>query len=393
MEQNNCRTDGKPRGWRTLILEDCATLVRRTILPSDAGDLPYIGLEHIRKGGMRLLGHGKASEVTSMKTHFQHGDILFGKLRPYFCKVVIASFEGICSTDIWVIRAKQGVDQRFLFYLMASHSFIDLATSSSGGTRMPRAKWDYTSKYKIQLPPLPEQRKVAEILSTWDRAIETVEKLIANCQSQKKALMRQLLIRKCRFHEFKSAWKTVSLKGLLASGKIKGKIVPCNEEGRGIPYIGSTSFFGEFSSYTESSAAILCEPSDILILWDGEYAGKVTIGLSGAVSSTVVRLQVDKKIGNNRFVFYRMLFDNPRIRAIREGSGIPHLPGDFEVWYHFSLPCRQEQSKIAEHLDNAFEQEGVLVQQLTLLQREKKVLIQQLLTGKRRVKAEDADHA
>ena len=393
MGQSNCRTDIKPKKWQTLFLGDCATLVRQTVLPSEAGDIPYIGLEHIRKGGMRLLGHGKASNVTSMKTPFQSGDILFGKLRPYFCKVVLTSFEGICSTDIWVLRAKRGVDQRFLFYLIASRPFIDFATSSSGGTRMPRAKWSYVSKYEIQLPPLLEQRKIAKILSTCDEVVETIEKLISNAQAQKRALMQRLLTGKCRFSEFKGEWKTVSLKDLLASGKVKGKIVPCNDERRGVPYIGSTSFFGQFGSYTESSKAVLCEPSDILILWDGEYAGKVAIGLRGAVSSTVVRLRVDQKLGNNRFVFYRILFDNPRIRAIREGSGIPHLPGDFEVWYLLSLPCTQEQSKIAENLDNAFEQEDILTRQLALLQRERKVLMQQLLTGKRRVKVEDIVHA
>lgn len=245
----------------------------------------------------------------------------------------------------------------------------------------------------VVVPPLFEQRKIAEILSTWDQTIETVEKLITGSQAHAKVLMQRLLTGRCRFSEFKNEWKTVSLKDLLASGKVKGKIVPCNDERRGVPYIGSTSFFGQFGSYTDSSKAVLCEPSDILILWDGEYAGKVAIGLRGAVSSTVVRLRVDQEIGNNRFVFYRILFDNPRIRAICEGSGIPHLPGDFEVWYLLSLPCTQEQSKIAENLDNAFEQEDILTRQLALLQKERKVLMQQLLTGKRRVKVEDVVHA
>ena len=282
-------------------------------------------------------------------------------------------------------------DNEFVFYLLRFFKNY-LVRYASGSTFLELTKRDF-EKLTFVVPPLSEQRKVAKVLSTWDQAIETIEKLISNAQAQKRALMQRLLTGKCRFSEFKDEWKTVSLKDLLASGKVKGKIVFCNDEKRGVPYIGSTSFFGQFGFYTDSSKAILCKPSDILILWDGEYAGKVAIGLRGAVSSTVVRLRVDQEIGNNRFVFYRILFDNPRIRAIREGSGIPHLPGDFEVWYLLSLPCTQEQSKIAENLDNAFEQEDILTRQLTLLQRERKVLMQQLLTGKRRVKVEDVVHA
>lgn len=281
------------------------------------------------------------------------------------------------------------LNNEFLYFFLLTQ---DLGRFSQEGA-VPSVNQQHLAEINIGLPPLLEQCKIAKILFTWDKAIEMLEKLISNAQDQKRALMQRLLTGKCRFSEFKGEWKTVSLKDLLASGKVKGKIVPCNDERRGVPYIGSTSFFGQFGSYTESSKAVLCEPSDILILWDGEYAGKVAIGLRGAVSSTVVRLRVDQKLGNNRFVFYRILFDNPRIRAIREGSGIPHLPGDFEVWYLFSLPCTQEQSKIAENLDNAFEQEDILTRQLALLQRERKVLMQQLLTGKRRVKVEDVVHA
>ena len=282
-------------------------------------------------------------------------------------------------------------DNEFIFYLLQFFK-NDLIRYASGSTFRELTKRDF-KKLTFVVPPLLEQRRIAKILSTWDQSIETVEKLIANSQVQKRALMLQLLNGKYRLHGFNDEWKAVSLNDLLASEKTKGNIVPCNNERIGIPYIGSASFFGEFSSYTKSSTAILCKPSDILILWDGEYAGKVTIGLQGAVSSTVVRLRIDRKIGNNRFVFYRILFDNTRIRSIREGSGIPHLPGDFESWYRFLLPCLREQSKIVDRLDNASEQENVLIRQVKLLRKEKETLMRQLLTGKRRVKTEEANHA
>jgi len=88
---------------------ECATLVRDTISPVDCGNANYIGLEHIGEGSLLLIGQGIASDATSAKLRFQRGDILFGKLRPYFRKVIRAPFDGVCSTDIWVVRARDEI--------------------------------------------------------------------------------------------------------------------------------------------------------------------------------------------------------------------------------------------------------------------------------------------
>ena len=146
--------------WQTKTFGDCATLIRESVSPSDLGNTPYIGLEHIGENTLSLLGQGIASDVKSTKSRFKQGDILFGKLRCYFRKVVRVPFDGICSTDIWVTRAKKGVDQGFLYYCMASQAFVDFADSGSEGTRMPRAQWEWVSRYKISLPPLQEQRRI-----------------------------------------------------------------------------------------------------------------------------------------------------------------------------------------------------------------------------------------
>lgn len=155
---------------RTTIA-DCCHLVRDSVRPENCDGSPYIGLEHIGEGSLSLIGVGSASDVTSIKSRFRQGDVLFGKLRPYFRKVVIPNFDGICSTDIWVIRPKQGVNAQFLFYVLACSEFVDMATRGAEGTRMPRAKWDYVSGHRVLLPSMAEQRRIAEILSALhDRA-------------------------------------------------------------------------------------------------------------------------------------------------------------------------------------------------------------------------------
>ena len=190
--------EGKERNeigaWPTVTLGDCAALVRETISPSDGEDVPYIGLEHIGENTLSLLRHGTASDVTSMKACFHSGDILFGKLRPYFRKVVRAPFDGICSTDIWVVRAKEKVDQGFLYYCMASQPFVDFATLGSEGTRMPRAKWEYVSRYEILLPPIPEQRAIAHVLGTLDEKIERNRRMNETLETMARALFKSWFI-------------------------------------------------------------------------------------------------------------------------------------------------------------------------------------------------------
>lgn len=157
---------------RSLMFGDCAELIRKAVHPEDVQNVRYVGLEHIGQETLHLNGFGEAQETISNKTIFSKGDILFGKLRPYFRKVVRATFDGVCSTDIWVVRAKKGIDQGFLYYWMASNDFIDFSTRGSEGTRMPRAKWEHVSRHRIQFADIKRQRTIARILGSLDEKID-----------------------------------------------------------------------------------------------------------------------------------------------------------------------------------------------------------------------------
>lgn len=261
----------------------------------------------------------------------------------------------------------------------------------SGG--IPQLPGKTLGNYSILLPPLPEQRRIAEILSTWDGAIEKTQKLIANARAQKKALMQSLLTGKHRLPGFEGEWQDVALTDVLAIKRAKGKIVSTNAQGLGVPYIGSTSFLGDFSNYTTANDALLCRRDDILMLWDGEYAGKVASGLEGAVSSTVTRYRLDHQKADTDFIIAILEMCSERIRAIREGSGIPHMPGDFEHWFKFRLPQMDEQKALAAVFNSNRSLTDKLKIQLTALRQEKSALMQQLLTGKRRVKLDEREAA
>jgi len=121
---------------------DIATNVRRQVAPESVDrEVPYIGLEHIPRRRMWLSAAGAAANATSSKSSFEGGDVLFGKLRPYFHKVVRAPYAGICSTDVLVLRAKDPTLAGLVLAAAASDIAIRDTTAASEGTRMPRTKW------------------------------------------------------------------------------------------------------------------------------------------------------------------------------------------------------------------------------------------------------------
>ena len=180
--------------WANSRFGDCADLVRDTVNPSNANSSPYIGLEHIGEGTLSLIGIGSSDDVTSTKSRFQKGDILFGKLRPYFRKVIRAPFEGVCSTDIWVVRPRREIDPGFLFYWMASTDFVNASMRGSEGTKMPRAKWDFVSQIEKPLPPLPEQRAIAAVLGALDDKIELNRRMNRTLETMARALFKSWFV-------------------------------------------------------------------------------------------------------------------------------------------------------------------------------------------------------
>lgn len=180
--------------WKSKLFGDCAELVRETVKPSEVLGLRYIGLEHISQGQLSLLGFGIADDVVSTKSKFHKGDILFGKLRPYFRKVVIAPFDGVCSTDIWVVRAKPGTNQEFLFYWMASEEFVETANRASEGTKMPRAQWEFVEQIQQELPEESEQRRIASVLGALDDKIELNRRMNATLEAMARAVFRRWFV-------------------------------------------------------------------------------------------------------------------------------------------------------------------------------------------------------
>ncbi len=151
-----------------------------------------IELEHIDSGNGKLVGHTSPEQVDSIKNIFHAGNILFGKLRPYLRKIVLAPFDGICCSECLVLVCEDSVLPTFLHQRLFMDDFINAANTTTG-TKMPRADWKYLKTFCLKLPPKEEQQAIADILSAADREIDLLEEELAQQELKKKSLMQLLL--------------------------------------------------------------------------------------------------------------------------------------------------------------------------------------------------------
>ena len=179
-----------PKGWKAGTLGDIATTVKKQLQISALhSELHYVGLEHIPRKSLCLTAWDNAGGLESAKAAFSKGDILFGKLRPYFHKVVIAPFDGVCSTDILVCQPKKsdyyGVTVMHLF----STQLIAYAERLSNGAKMPRVSWKDLAEYPVCIP--------SEVLSAnfSDSIKPLISRMMANVhQAQTLATLRDTLL-------------------------------------------------------------------------------------------------------------------------------------------------------------------------------------------------------
>ena len=145
-----------PRGWRRILFGDLANEIRDAVSPDSVPPgTPYVGLEHIPRRSTTLDAFGHAGDVGSLKLRFDRGDVLFGKIRPYFHKVAWAPFAGVASSDAIVFRPKKEEFAALVLTVASSDDFVATAVQTSNGTKMPRANPKVLRGYKVALSPTP----------------------------------------------------------------------------------------------------------------------------------------------------------------------------------------------------------------------------------------------
>jgi len=188
----------KPKEWNVVALGDICNQRNEMFQPSGKNDYRFVGLEHIASGETRMRTHAQDIAVKSSKFRFYSGDILYGKLRPYLDKAVLVDFDGICSTDLLVLKPQDEVLKEFLVYVLHFKEFLKHAVATTSGTNHPRTSWTAISKFRFGLPKPEEQKRIAETLLAVDKKLEVEKIEKAKLERIKQGLMDLLLTGKVR---------------------------------------------------------------------------------------------------------------------------------------------------------------------------------------------------
>ena len=183
-----------PQGWEIKTLGDLATDERRAANPAQVdADTPYIGLEHIPRKSIALSEWGRAADVSSAKLFFNQGEILFGKIRPYFHKVAVAPVSGVCSTDAIVIVPRAAELFSLVLCCASSEEFVAHAVQTSQGTKMPRANWGVMSRFPVVVPPVPLMQRFNAAVNEMVEQIQKLTAVNANLRATRDLLLPKLV--------------------------------------------------------------------------------------------------------------------------------------------------------------------------------------------------------
>jgi len=186
-----------PVGWTVVKLKICLE-ERKELSTPPHNERRYIGLEHFDSGASSFSRSDDGKDVKSNCSQFKKGDLLYGKLRPYLDKAAVSKFTGICSTEVVVFKVLGIMLSELLISHFHSTKFIQYTNKNSYGTKMPRTSAKIVGEFKVPLPPLSEQQKIAAILSSFDDRLEAEKEHRSRLETVKKGLMQILLTGKKR---------------------------------------------------------------------------------------------------------------------------------------------------------------------------------------------------
>jgi type I restriction enzyme, S subunit len=180
--------------WTETTLGDISLFISKRESPKElAIDTPYVGLEHVEPKTTLIFNWGSVESVSSSVTPFEPEDTLFGRLRPYLHKVAFADFPGVCSPEILVLRSSAKCESKFLYLLCSLDSTIKKCVDMSSGTRMPRTSTTDLASIEVQLPPLDEQKRIVEIVSSMDDVVQSTEQAVVDAKNLRSGLLSDLL--------------------------------------------------------------------------------------------------------------------------------------------------------------------------------------------------------
>lgn len=299
--------------------------------------------------------------------------------------------------NLFLIRIDPKKANPYFIYTYLRKNEHYVKSFASGSTTKTITK-DDVRRLKIYTPPLAEQNKIAQILSTWDQAISATEKLLENSQQQKKALMQQLLTGKKRLLDesgqiFNSEWLNLAVNqiGRVVTGSTPPKDQVENYGGE-FGWATAEDFKGKYINDTNIQLseigmrkARLLSKGAVLVTCIASIGKNAIANKEMATNQQINAVEINE-FNSNEFFYYLIEFSANKLRALAGTTAVAILNKSTFEKIKFQMPPLQEQRKIAQVISIADQEIETLQKKLDCLKQEKKALMQQLLTGKKRVK-------
>lgn len=325
--------------------------------PLSNGVIRFISLDHIDSGNFKLTRWGDLNtESTTFTKVFESGDTLFGKRRSYLKKVALADFNGLCSGDILVFRAKNGFPSGLIPFITASDRFINYAVTTSAGSLSPRTKWKDLSKYQFKLPPKDEQEKILSLFLTLEKQIEQTEAQEGNLLKTKRQILRDLFSRKKQFGNYLKPEHFEKVTFGKVAEHISKRVEPAQTDLE--IYVGLEHVDPDNLRIERQGT-----PADVkgtkLLIWEGDiifgkrraYQRKVAVShFDGICSAHSMVLRAKEKNITKDFLPYFMQSDEFMDRAIQisEGSLSPTIKWKVLERQEFEIPKKEYQDKLTQ---------------------------------------------
>ena len=394
-----------PNGWKTTHLSELADKISDGLHSTpkyvEESDFYFINGNNLKNGSIRIFDNTKRVSEEEYQIHKKdlndrtilmsiNGTI--GNLACYSGELVVL------GKSAAYINIKKAVNKEFIFYSLSCHKIQRFFDSELTGTTIRNLSLKSIKATKVDLPPIKEQHKIANILTTWDESIDTVEKLIENSLQQKKSLMQQLLTGEKRFPTFTDRWKKTSISkmGDIVSGGTPDTskqdywgsdilwTTPTDITSLKTRFIDSTSRTISESGLKNSSASLLPKGSVLVCT-------RATIGYLAIANESITTNQGFKSIVPNEdfdseFIYYLLSFHRHHLVRHACGSTFLELSKKDFAKLKFDAPKLEEQKAISKALAHCDDEIYNLKNQLSQLKQQKSALMQQLLSGKHRVK-------
>jgi type I restriction enzyme, S subunit len=258
-----------------------------------------VGLEHIDSENIHLTRSGKLEESTTFSKKFKKGDVLFGRRRAYLKKAALAGFDGICSGDITVFRAKKNLLPELLPFVVNNEKFFDYAVKHSAGGLSPRVKFKDLANYEFLLPPKDQQAQLAELLWAMDEVIEREIVFKRYIFDSKRSFFKN--------YRYASVYKPLSNFCSVSYGL--GQPPPKDENGISMiratdickGKINTSNFLKVSSNGIPKGRNVQLKKGDIVIVRSGAYTGDlamITEECEGAIAGYDLVIRSDERLIN-----------------------------------------------------------------------------------------------